>query len=147
MIFNMISTHLHNLFFVNVRLKALTLAVSLVVWMVLLGQRGTVVTREITLGFVMSSNQQVDHQVKTVEARIKGTRMALNKLSKNPTQLDVDVTAYAPGLRRVRLDPGDINLPLGATILSFQPQYVKVLVRRSYESEDQKFKKANGNKK
>jgi len=121
-----------DLFFKNLRLKALALAFATALWFFVAGQSNTEVGFLVTLGFkgipkdlVMTSAPPGE-----VEVRMRGPKLFINNLS--PTQIiaELDLSGAKEGLNTYHLTPADIVRPMGIDVSMIRPDSVDIRLER-----------------
>ena len=119
-----------NWFWENGSYKAVALVVALVLWMTMQGRRDTVLTREMDMQVLLSPNLAITNPIpQVVKVEVSGPRVALKKLAERREPFTVDLGSAQAGRQLVRLTKNGLNLPLGAKVLSIQPdEFLAVIV-------------------
>jgi hypothetical protein len=115
----------------NVSYKFVALGVALVLWFSLLGRRDSTLAKEYQLVVLLAPEYELASPPKPefVHVEVMGPRVALKKLGNLPGMYTVDLTSATPGRKKVRLSPEGITLPLGARVLSIQPNEFETEIR------------------
>lgn len=120
-------------FLENGSYKAVALVVAMVLWMTMQGRRDTVLTREMAMQVLLPPNLAITNPIpQMVRVEVSGPRVALKKLAERREPFTVDLGQAGSGRQLVRLTKDGLNLPLGAKVLSIQPEeFLAVIVEVS----------------
>jgi hypothetical protein len=115
----------------NWQLKLLSLAVALVIWAVVVNaEKGEVVLsvpvefQEIPEGLEVAQGRS-----QNVEARLRGLRLALSRLSGDDLRAIVDLSGARPGESAVRILPEHVRAPFGVQVLGVSPSRIRVALK------------------
>lgn len=119
--------------------KLVALIVATVLWLTMQGRRDTVLTREVDLQILLGPNLAITNPIpQTVKMEVSGPRVALRKLAERVDPVTVDMRRAQPGRRIVPLGRDNLNLPLGAKLVSLQPnEFLAVIVEVENKKEEQ----------
>jgi len=120
---------LRKVFVEDWNLKLLSLAITLVLWLVVTGQNEPVTAHvNVQLNFIRPQALEISNDPpKTVDVMLTGSRNKLDDLSSLDLVATVDISDQRPGERVLRLaDKAVISLPQGVKIDGFQPSAVPV---------------------
>lgn len=122
-------------FFRNLGLKALALAIALLVWFALSGQRRERISERsyripLSLVNVPPQTMVASSLPGGVEVRVRGPFTALRQLQPERLEAVIDLLNARPGERVHRFVPGDINVPPEVEVLSISPGQVPVVLDR-----------------
>ena len=122
---------LRRIFVEDLTLKLLSLAITLVLWFAVTGQKQPLSKRfaGVQLDFVHSDKVEIANELpRTVDVTLSGNSDILAKLNPQDLQANVSVGDQAMGDRVVRLsrERVKIDLPPGVQIVGFQPATVSV---------------------
>ncbi|HKE57742.1 MAG TPA: CdaR family protein [Pyrinomonadaceae bacterium] len=120
---------LRKLFIEDWNLKLLSLAITLVLWLVVTGQNQPVTGHvNVQLNFIRPASLEISNDPpRTVDVMLTGSRHKLDSLSSLDLVATVDLTDQRPGERVLRLrDRAQITLPLGITVVGFQPGSIPI---------------------
>ena len=114
----------------NASYKFVALVVALVLWLTMQGRRDMVLTREMEMQVMLAPGLTISNPIPpTVKVEISGPRVALRRLAERTDPFTVDLAQAQVGRQLVRLTKDSLNLPLGAKVLSIQPQeFLAVIV-------------------
>ena len=127
-----------NLFSVNPRQKWFSLIVALFVWGFVLGQKETVMEKEVSIQYQLKNNVEIVDSAKKVKVKLQGPSFSLRKFNDHPSSILIDVSEYpVGGLYSVELSKDGLNnIPLGVKVLSFSPKTVPIILRAKPESKE-----------
>jgi YbbR domain-containing protein len=120
---------LRKIFVEDWNLKLLSLAITLVLWLVVTGQNEPVTAHvNVQLNFIRPQTLEISNDPpKTVDVMLTGSRNKLDDLSSLDLVATVDISDQRAGERVLRLsDKAVISLPQGVKIDGFQPSAVPV---------------------
>jgi hypothetical protein len=124
----------HNLFTTNPRQKWFSLIVALFVWGFVIGQKETVMEKEVSLQYQLKAKVEMLDSVKKVKVKLSGPSISLRKFNDQPSSLLIDISEYpVGGLYSVELSKEGLNVPLGVKILSITPNRVPIVLRAKPE--------------
>src|SRR5262245_26813095 len=120
---------LRKIFIEDWNLKLLSLAITLALWLVVTGQHQPVTGHvNVQLNFIRPAALEISNDPpRTVDVMLTGSRHKLDSLSALDLVVSVDLTDQRPGERVLRLrDRAQITLPLGITVVGFQPGSIPI---------------------
>jgi YbbR domain-containing protein len=119
----------YKLFIEDWNLKLLSLAITLVLWLVVTGQNEPVTAHvNVQLNFIRPQSLEISNDPpKTVDVLLTGSRNKLDNLSSLDFVATVDISDQRAGERILRLaDKAQIQLPQGIRIDAFQPSSIPI---------------------
>jgi YbbR domain-containing protein len=119
-------------------LKLLSLAITLVLWLVVTGQNEPVTTHvNVQLNFVRPQSLEISNDPpKSVDVTLTGSRSKLDNLSALDLVATIDITDQRAGERMLRLsDKAQIPLPQGVKIEGFLPGTIPIRLEPIVEKE------------
>ncbi len=120
---------LRKIFVEDWNLKLLSLAITLALWLVVTGQNQPVTGHvNVQLNFIRPASLEISNDPpRSVDVMLTGSRHKLDSLSALDLVATVDLTDQRPGERVLRLrDRAQITLPLGITVVGFQPGSIPI---------------------
>ncbi|MBX7231549.1 MAG: hypothetical protein K1X29_05635 [Bdellovibrionales bacterium] len=103
--------------------KVVALIVSLVLWLTMQGHRDNVLSKDLEMQILLSPNLAITNPIpQSIKLEVTGPRLALKKISERTEPFTVDLGQARPGKQIVKLTKDSLNLPLGAKVISIQPQ-------------------------
>ncbi len=114
----------------NASYKLVALVVATVLWLTMQGRRDTVLSREVELQVLLAPNLAITNPIpQVIKLEVSGPRVALRKLAERAEPITVDLRRTQAGRRVVTLNRDNLNLPLGAKVVSLQPnEFLAVIV-------------------
>ncbi len=121
---------LWNMITENGSYKMVAFVVALVLWVTMQGRKDTVLSRDMEMQVLLGPNLAITNPIpQVVKVEISGPRIALKKMGEKSTPFTVDLGNAKPGRHMVRLTKEGLNLPIGAKVLSIQPEeFLAVIV-------------------
>ena len=110
-------------------LKLLSLAITLILWLVVTGQNEPVTTHvNVQLNFVRSQSLEISNDPpKVVDVTLLGSRAKLDRLSAPDLIATIDLTDLRAGERMIRLsERAQLSLPIGVRVTGFSPSAVPI---------------------
>ncbi|HEX8707057.1 MAG TPA: CdaR family protein [Pyrinomonadaceae bacterium] len=123
---------LRRIFFEDLGLKLLALAISLGLWYGVTGQRTPTTVRvpRVPLNFRLPKDMEISNEPRAeVEVTLTGNKRALDTLNLRDLSVNVDVTDYKPGEHSVQLTPERVTMGLPDGVRSGDIQPGRVLLR------------------
>lgn len=120
---------LSQLFTKNWKIKVYSLVVSLGLWFVVLGQRSFIVTKEVSIEYLLDQNYSLEGEPKLVELTLEGKRAALRGLRANQISVFLDLRGQLTGFKRVKIPKENISLPVGVKLVKSEPEVVDFTLR------------------
>lgn len=116
----------------NWTLKLISLALALLLWVFIMGERRVEVGYRVPLEIQnMPDGLMVANEVPSViDVRISGPRTLLAKISTNDISILVDLTDLQPGLTTFKRLEERLNLPNGLRVTRLSPSFVDVKLER-----------------
>lgn len=121
----------------NASYKLVALVVATVLWLTMQGRRDTVLSREVELQVLLAPNLAITNPIpQVIKLEVSGPRVALRKLAERVEPVTVDLRRAQPGRRVVALSRDNLSLPLGAKVVSLQPnEFLAVIVEMESKRE------------
>jgi YbbR domain-containing protein len=114
--------------FSNIWLKVLALALSTVLWFLVVGERGTEIgflipleLKGIPADMVVTSNPP-----REVEVRVTGSKTLLSNLSPGQISVVLDLSKAIPGTNKFSLMNEQIKAPRGISVIRLNPSFIKI---------------------
>jgi YbbR domain-containing protein len=126
----------YKLFVEDWSLKLLSLAITLVLWLLVTGQNEPVTAHvSVQLNFIRPQAFEISNDPpKTVDVLLTGSRSKLDNLSSLDFVATVDISDQKAGERVIRLtDKAQIALPQGVRIDGFQPSSIPIRLEQLVE--------------
>lgn len=122
-------------FFRNIGLKLLALAIALLAWFALSGQRRERISERsyripLSLVNVPRKTMVASPLPGAVDVRVRGPFTALRQLEPERLEAVIDLLDARPGERTHRFEPEDINVPPEVEVLAISPGEVRVVLDR-----------------
>jgi hypothetical protein len=118
--------------------KLVALFVTLILWVTILGRRDFVLTKEMTIEFLLPHSISVAEE--NIERRalvkVSGPRMALKKFAQNPGTITVDLVRSQVGPVRVVINPRSVEVPFGVKVISVNPDVLNLTLMASAPDND-----------
>ncbi|MEO8349360.1 MAG: CdaR family protein [Acidobacteriota bacterium] len=123
------------LFFRNLGLKLLALAIALGVWFALSGQRRERISERsyripLSLINIPAPTMVASPLPGGVDVRVRGPFTALRQLEPEKLEAVIDLRNAPPGERQYRFAPEDINVPPEVEIIAIAPAGVRIALDR-----------------
>lgn len=127
---------LTTLFFKNWKIKVYSLFVSVGLWLVVLGQRSYIVTKEVPIEYLLDQNYILEGEPKLVELTVEGKRQALRGLNTGQVSVFIDLRGRLTGFKRVKVPEENISLPVGVKLVKSDPEAVDFTLRLRPSSQE-----------
>lgn len=116
----------------NLSYKFVALGVAIILWMSMLGRKDSTLTKDFELQVIMSPSLELESPLpQIVRVEIAGPRVALKKVNQMSPVFTVDLANAHAGRQLVQLNREGLNLPIGARVLSLEPNEFVVVLRQS----------------
>src|ERR1051325_6495469 len=126
---NRVEKLLRRIFVEDLRLKLLSLAIAIVLWLLVTGQNQPVTAHvNVQLNFIRPPALEISNDPpRAVDVMLTGSRNKLDDLSALDLVATVDISDQRAGERILRLaDKAQITLPQGIKIDGFQPSAIPI---------------------
>ena len=113
----------------NLSFKIVSLIISIILWVAVLGRRDFIVTKSLEIDLVLSSRMQVSAQsTDRVKVKVFGPRAAVRKFIEGGYSqfITVDLSQKDVGRHKIILENERIDIPFGAKLLNIQPKEIDV---------------------
>lgn len=125
---------LKSIFSFHPRQKWFALIVALFVWGFVIGQKQTVMEKDVSLQYRLKNKVEMLDSVKTVKVKLSGPSSVLRKFSDQRSTLLINISDYpVGGLYSVELSKEGLDVPLGVKVLSITPSRVPIVLREKLE--------------
>lgn len=126
-----INLFVKGLFLNQPRQKILSFVVALFVWGFVLGQKETVMEKEVSMQYQLKSKVEMVDSIKKVKVKLAGPSLSLRKFNDVPSSLLIDISEYpVGGIYSVELSKEGLNnIPLGVRVLSITPDRVPIILK------------------
>lgn len=115
----------------NTKQKGLALAVAVIVWIFILGQKETSAEKDVLLEYQLRSGVEMLDSVKKVKVQLSGPSSAIRKLNGTQSSIKIDISQYpVGGLFTVEVPRDGLTLPLGVKVISLKPSRVPVVLKK-----------------
>ncbi|MBL7688408.1 MAG: hypothetical protein JNJ49_10260 [Bdellovibrionaceae bacterium] len=120
--------------FDNGSYKLVSLLVTLILWVTILGRRDFVLTKDMDVEFLLPRDAQMEtaRGERRVSVKVSGPRSALKKFGQAPGSITVDLTRAEVLQRNTRmtaeLQPKNIEVPFGVKVVSIAPERIDVVL-------------------
>lgn len=121
--------NIKDFFFSHTKVKLLAFFVSFLFWLVILGQRSVVVTREVPLDFIVDPRFNLETKTETVTVKLSAKRSALQSFVPESASPLVDVRGLPRGNNRISINVNSFSLPVGAKVLSVEPKVIELYLK------------------
>ncbi len=118
-----------NIFYKNGKTKAYALAVSVLLWAIILGQRTLVVSHEIPVNYLVGPHLIVQDSVKKITVKVSAKRSVLQNLDFSKVAPEIDLRNLPPGSKRIPIEIKSIPMPIGAKVLDIEPKFVTLYLK------------------
>ncbi|HEV8366964.1 MAG TPA: CdaR family protein [Pyrinomonadaceae bacterium] len=129
---------LRKIFVEDWSLKLLSLAITLVLWLIVTGQNEPVTTHvNVQLNFVRPQALEISNDPpKTIDVTLTGSRIKLDNLRGPDLVATIDITDQRAGERMLRLaDKVQLTVPQGVKIVGFLPAAIPIRLEPIVEKE------------
>lgn len=120
-------------FFHNVGLKALSVALAVLLWFMVAGQKEAERSLRVALEFqnIPQQLELIGDPPSTADIRVRGASGALGQLRSGDLVASIDLSAARPGRRMFHLTAEQVSVPAGVRVLSVVPSTVTLMFERS----------------
>ena len=121
--------------------KLVSLFVTLILWITILGRRDFVLSQDMEIEFLLPRSIAVapGGSDRHVTVRVSGPRMALKKFAQNPGTITIDLARQLdPGPVRATISPRNVEVPFGVKVLSVSPDMLNVTLIDASKGEDER---------
>jgi hypothetical protein len=117
----------------NISYKLVSLFISLILWLTILGRRDFSLSKSFELDFLPASNQLVQYQsASEIKVKVSGPRAALKRMIESGLSpiVSVDVSRRAEGEYDINIPADRIDVPFGVKIVSIKPEAVRIRISK-----------------
>lgn len=119
----------------NLSYKFVALGVALILWMSMLGRKDSTLMKDFELQVLLAPKIELETPIpQIVKVEVVGPRVALKKINQMNPVFTVDLTSAKAGRQVVQLNRDGLNLPIGARVLSIEPNKFEVILHDSSSS-------------
>lgn len=123
-----------DLFTRNLKIKILAAFVSVFFWLVILGQKNVIVSKEIPVEYLVDPNYSLETDVTKVTVNISSKRSIIQSFSTESAAPIIDLRSFPEGKNRIPIKRTDFNLPLGVRIISVEPKIINLYLKLNRSS-------------
>jgi len=120
--------------FDNGSYKLVSLFVTLILWVTILGRRDFMLTKDMDVEFLLPRSTQIEAKQgeRKVSVKVSGPRTALKKFAQSPGSITFDLTkseVTAPKTRvKSVIETKSIEVPFGVKVVSVDPPTLEVVL-------------------
>jgi len=121
------------LFLENISYKLVSLFISLILWITIMGRRDFTMTRSLDLEVFPAAGYSIMSQSHDrLKIKVTGSRTALRRFveTEGSQVVGVDMSSYAEGTYDVEIPPSKVEVPFGVKILSANPTHIQVKIKK-----------------
>ena len=109
----------------NTSYKIVALLITLILWVIILGNKDSVMIKMVRVEFIVPKNMHMINEVpKEVAFKAAGPRISLKRFNDLKEPLIIDLSAAQSGITTIRLHTDSINTPPGVRVLSVSPHSI-----------------------
>lgn len=114
----------------NLSYKFVALGVAMILWLSMLSRRDSIMAKDFELNLKLPPHTELASPVpQIIRVEVAGPRVALKKINQLNPDFNVDLSGAKIGRQVVQLSRSGLNLPIGARVLSIDPQEFSVEIR------------------
>lgn len=114
--------------------KILALLVTLALWLIILGRKEEVLSRDVSVDVLLSKNYVIsDDTPKSVIVTVSGTRMALKNFSQSEEVIVLNLeNKKREGIYKIPISKESaLDLPVGVKLLSIEPEFLNIKLSKN----------------
>lgn len=115
--------------FDNLTLKLIALALAIVIWFLIAGEKRSEVRLTVPLEMRnLPTTWEILESVSQVEVAIRGFSSVIKKLTPNDIDVYIDLSNVVAGMNSFLITPDDIVTPVGVSVIQVSPSDISVAV-------------------
>jgi YbbR domain-containing protein len=117
----------------NFSYKLVSLFISLILWITIMGRRDFTMTRNLDLEvFPAPGYSVISQSVDRLKIKVTGSRTALRRFveTEGSQVVGIDMSSYADGTYEVEIPPTKVDVPFGVKIMSLTPSRIQVRLKK-----------------
>ena len=119
----------------NASYKLVTLFISLILWLSILGQRDFVVSKEVEVDFITSSQYSLSGQsTDKIKVKVSGAQPLLKSFKDKNQSIVFDLSEKKAGAFDIEMNASRIEVPSGIKILGIRPSSIRVEIVENKEN-------------
>jgi len=128
------STNWKDFIFENGSYKLVSLFVTLILWVTILGRRDFMLTKDMDVEFLLPPNavMQSVRGERKISVKVSGPRTALKKFAQSPGSITFDLTKSEVEQKNTKvkavIQVKNIEVPFGVKVVSIDPDSIEVIL-------------------
>lgn len=128
------STNWKDFIFENGSYKLVSLFVTLILWVTILGRRDFMLTKDMDVEFLLPPNavMQSSRGERKISVKVSGPRTALKKFAQSPGSITFDLTKSEVEQKNTKvkavIQVKNIEVPFGVKVVSIDPDAIEVVL-------------------
>lgn len=128
------STNWKDFIFENGSYKLVSLFVTLILWVTILGRRDFMLTKDMDVEFLLPPNavMQSARGERKISVKVSGPRTALKKFAQSPGSITFDLTKSEVDQKNTKIKAviqvKNIEVPFGVKVVSIDPDAIEVVL-------------------
>lgn len=128
------STSWKDFVFENGSYKLVSLFVTLILWVTILGRRDFMLTKDMDVEFLLPPNSvmQTQRGERKVSVKVSGPRTALKKFAQSPGSVTFDLTKSEVQVKNTKvravIQMKNIEVPFGVKVVAIEPEALDVVL-------------------
>ena len=119
----------------NASYKLVTLFISLILWLSILGRRDFVVSKEVEVDFITSSQYSLSGQsTDKIKVKVSGAQPLLKSFKDKNQSIVFDLSEKKAGAFDIEMNASRIEVPSGIKILGIRPSSIRVEIVENKEN-------------
>ena len=117
----------------NFSYKLVSLFISLILWITIMGRRDFTMTRNLDLEvFPAPGYSVISQSVDRLKIKVTGSRTALRRFveTEGSQVVGIDMSSYTDGTYEVEIPPTKVDVPFGVKIMSLTPNRIQVRLKK-----------------
>jgi len=120
----------------NWKTKVYSLIISFGLWLVVLGQKNYIISKEVSIEYLLDQNYILEGEPKVLELTVEGKRKVLRGLKPNELSVFLDLRGRLTGFKRVKISKENISLPIGVKLINSDPEAIDFTLRLKPSSQE-----------
>ena len=119
----------------NASYKLVALFISLILWLSILGRRDFVVSKEVEVDFITSSQYSLSGQsTDKIKVKVSGAQPLLKSFKDKNQSIVFDLSEKKAGAFDIEMNASRIEVPSGIKILGIRPSSIRVEIVENKEN-------------